>query len=133
MAPNETVEVTRPPGMLAEVPGVIAKSGRVAGYEHLRDRLLADWEQFIARGVNPYSALKLVIEMDRHAMFADVQAEKKRGHFHEKMWEDFQSYLRGEVDAAPDPVVPVEADESDSYLAKAPASGKEEYDGEDEN
>jgi len=125
--------------MLAEVPDVIASGGRVAGFEYLRDRLLRDWEGFIGKGVNAYSALKLVIETDRHAMFAEVQAAKKKGETDAKMWENFQRYLHGEVEAG-SADEPPEEEKSKPRRVKtySPQNElkelKEEYDiGEDEN
>lgn len=86
----------------AKIPKLIAKKGRVAGFEKLRDMSLEDWEQ-IAAIMNPYSALKLAIEFDRHAMFAEVAAERAKGTFDRELWDNFQQYLRGDVAAAPSP------------------------------
>lgn len=117
--PN-TEPAVAPEPMLAEVPDVIRDQGRVAGFEHLRDRMLSDWEKFIKAGVNAYSALKLVIEMDRHAMFAEVQAEKKKGEVDQQKWDWYQKYLQGQVDAAPLALV----DEPDNRSTR---TGGQEY------
>lgn len=76
-------------------------SGRVEGFESLRDLLLANWRELAAAYDIPLQALlKLVLETDRHALFAmlseeklgDADKSKQRAH----KW--FQDYLMGEVD-----------------------------------
>lgn len=125
--------------MLAEVPAIIGDKGRVAGFEHLRDRLLSDWETFIARGVNAYSALKLVIEMDRHAMFAEVQARKQQGQFDQQLYADFQDYLHGEPNADPPNTSSADADSTDltafgpGTLDSEGTLGEDDDSGEDED
>jgi hypothetical protein len=86
--------------MFEKIPKIIRKKGRVAGFEKLRDMALEDWEQLSAR-MNPYSALKLCIEFDRHAMFAEVAQERAKGAFDRDLWDKFQNYLHGSVESAP--------------------------------
>src|SRR5687767_15000966 len=86
--------------MFKNIPKIIKKKGRVAGFERMRDMALGEWEVLAAK-MNPYSALKLAIELDRHAMFAEVAAEKQKGSFDRQLWDNFQDYLHGKVDAAP--------------------------------
>jgi hypothetical protein len=95
--------------MLKDVPAIMRES-RIAGFEHLRDRLLTDWEEFISKGVNAYSALKLVIEMDRHALFAQVQADKPKAKHDKDQWQEFQDYLKGKVEVSPDAYGEMEAE-----------------------
>lgn len=91
----------QPLKIFEKIPKLIAKKGRVAGFEKLRDMALEDWETLSAK-MNPYSALKLCIEFDRHAMFAEVAQEKAKGAFDRDLWDKFQEYLHGNVDVAPD-------------------------------
>ncbi len=86
--------------LFEKIPKLIKRKGRVAGFERLRDMALEDWETLSAK-MNPYSALKLAIEFDRHAMFAEVAQEKNKGAFDRDLWEKFQTYLQGGVQAAP--------------------------------
>jgi len=90
----------QPLRMFSEIPDLIREGGRVAGFERLRDMALEDWEVLCAK-MNPYSALKLAIEFDRHAMFAEVASEKNRGQFDRELWANFQDYLHGNVEVAP--------------------------------
>ena len=78
-------------------PKVFKKKGRVGAFEDLRDTLLANWETMMSKGMNAYSVIKLVIETDRHAMFAEVQQDKKRQQFDQNVWAEFQDYLHGGV------------------------------------
>src|SRR5947209_512981 len=84
-----------------KIPKLIKGKGRAAGFVELRDMLLKDWEGMSAR-MNPYSAFKLILETDRHAMFAEVAAEKQKGTFDRELWDQFRDYLHGSVEAAPD-------------------------------
>lgn len=86
---------------LADVPAIIGESGRVKGFEAIRDMLLASW-QYFARSSNPLAVLKSVLEMDRHALFAEVAAIKASGKFDQDKWEAYQRYLAGEVQAPPE-------------------------------
>lgn len=87
--------------MFRKIPGLIKRKGRVAGFEAMRDMSLGEWEVLSAK-MNPYSALKLAIEFDRHAMFAEVASEKAKGSFDRSLWDSFQDYLHGKVESVPD-------------------------------
>ena len=113
-------------------PKVFKKKGRVQGFEDLRDTLLANWETMMNKGMNAYSIIKLVIETDRHAMFAEVQADKRKAQFDQKVWEEFQDYLQGGVAPADDQV---KADVETKQLAELSREGgldEEETDGDEE-
>lgn len=113
-------------------PKVFKKKGRVQGFEDLRDTLLANWETMMNKGMNAYSIIKLVIETDRHAMFAEVQADKRKAQFDQKVWEEFQDYLQGGVAPADDQV---KADAETTQLAELSREGgldEDAPDGEDE-
>jgi len=88
-------------GMFSDVPKVIRKKGRVAGFTHLRDRILDKWE-ILAAKANAYSLLKLAIEADRHAMFAQVAETKAKDSYDTELYRGLSDYLAGKVDAAPD-------------------------------
>jgi len=90
-----TEELTTPP--LKKIPKVIRRKGRVRGFEALRDKLLTDTEAMLASGLSLYNVIKLVIELDRHALFAGVQEEKQRGKFDTTKYDEMQKYLEGEV------------------------------------
>ena len=107
-------------------PKVFKKKGRVQGFEDLRDTLLANWEMMMNKGMNAYSIIKLVIETDRHAMFAEVQADKRKAQFDNKVWEEFQDYLQGGVAPADDQV---KADAETQRLAAI----SQEYEGDQGN
>lgn len=105
-----------PKELFETVPGVMQTRGRVEGFEALRDLLLANWRD-LAAGYNIplHALLKLVLETDRHALFAMLSEEKlgdadraKQGRY---KW--FQQYLEGEVDS---PLPPEEK------LAELPAN-----------
>ena len=85
-----------------EIPGLIKDSGRVVGFERMRDITLERWEELSAR-MNPYSVLKLAIESDRHAMFSQLAEEKTKAGFDRSYYDKFQNYLAGNVDIAPVP------------------------------
>lgn len=91
-------------GLFADLPRRIRRKGRVAGFERMRDRLMAGYEQF-AGAEGRYKALKAILEVDRHAMFAEVAASRDQGQTDQKTYERFQAYLAGEIDtlAPPEP------------------------------
>ena len=90
------------------VPDVMRRRGRVEGFEALRDLLLEHW-QGLAREYNiPLQALlKLVLETDRHALFAALSEEKlgDADQAKQRRWTWYQQYLTGAVD---DPAPPDE-------------------------
>lgn len=90
-------KIPKEAGIFEKFPGIFAGEGRVKGFEKLRDELLSNWEVMMNKGMNAYSVIKLVIETDRHAMFAEVQADKKAAQYSQKVWEEFQGYLQGGV------------------------------------
>lgn len=95
-----------PPKLFAELPSVMQQDGRVAGFEGLRDMLLANWRGLAAEFDIPLQALlKLVLETDRHALFAQVSEEKlgDADRSKQKKMKWFQDYLEGEVESVPLP------------------------------
>lgn len=108
-------------GVFADVPEIIAEQGRVKGFEQMRDRTLSNWEVLSSR-LNPYSALKLVIEFDRHAMFAEVAEAKTKGAFNQELWKEYQDYLHGKVEVVPSP-----AGENDLVAPKGSATSGEDF------
>lgn len=90
-----------PRGTFAHIPEIIAREGRVKGFEELRDYTLIHWETLKGQ-INPYSAIKLALEADRHALFAEVAELRKQGDKAVELSGELQDYLKGNVDVAPD-------------------------------
>lgn len=118
---SEMIDDLESGGTLEDIPAVIETRGRVKGFEAIRDKLLIDWENFIGRGMSPYAVLKLVIEMDRHAMFAENQKSKK-DELDQKAYAEFQDYLHGKTE--------LPAANAEAYIAEQVGDAAEE---EDEN
>lgn len=82
------------------VPALIREHGRARGFERLRDLVL---ERPDGMGTDNFLAvLKMVIELDRHALFSEVSEAKARDRMDKDAWEKFQEYLRGD-DVTADP------------------------------
>lgn len=88
-------------GAFSKIPEVIRKEGRVKGFEALRDFALDNWE-FLKGNMNPYSAIKLALEADRHALFAEIAEMRKQGKFDVELYHDLSDFLKGKVDFSPD-------------------------------
>lgn len=86
-------------GKFSRIPKTIEKRGRAVGFTKIRDKLLKDWEFFSAASRSPLAVLKTVIEMDRHAMFAEVQASKLDSTSDDR-YAKFQKYLEGDDSGA---------------------------------
>lgn len=86
--------------MFSRIPKIIKKRGRAKGFEKVRDMVLLNWEMLGAIS-NPLAALKLVLEIDKHAMFSEVAAEKAKGQFDMQLWGQFQDYLQGKIELPP--------------------------------
>lgn len=87
---------------LANIPGLISEVGRVKGFEALRDlilnfrpeEVLLPWDKIV----------KMVLEVDRHALAAMVMEAKASTEVKGKEeYEWFQTYLRGEVEIDTNP------------------------------
>ena len=102
----EVLEATSPVTLFETVPAKMAQHGRVEGFEALRDLLLNNWQTLSGSlGIPLQALLKLVLETDRHALFA-MMAEEKLGETastKNKTQRWFQDYLKGEVDEAMHP------------------------------
>jgi hypothetical protein len=98
--PSVPAEAVKKFGMFARIPRIIKKKGRAKGFERVRDLVLTNWEMLGAVS-NPLAALKLVLDVDKHAMFAEVAAEKAKGAFDMQLWSQFQDYLEGKIEIAP--------------------------------
>jgi len=88
-------------GAFSKIPEVIRKEGRVKGFEALRDFALDNWE-FLKGNMNPYSAIKLALEADRHALFSEIAEMRKQGKFDVELYHDLSDFLKGKVDFSPD-------------------------------
>lgn len=79
------------------VPSLIAQEGRIKGFEKLRDLILEHWEEF-GPSTSPFAAIKMALETDRHALFAQVAEGKTKATELDTRWKEYQQYLKGEVD-----------------------------------
>lgn len=79
----------------------IRQHGRVSGFETFRDYVLENWDNLKGE-INPYSAIKLALEIDRHALFSEVAELRKQGDKAAELSGELQDYLRGKIDMAPD-------------------------------
>lgn len=86
------------------VARTIREQGRTAGFEAARDKCFEDFE-LLSQRVAPYAVLKLAIEFDKHALYADLVATKERGKEDASAWDAYQRYLSGAVDVVPMPGV----------------------------
>lgn len=89
-------------GMFSRIPKTIRKKGRAKGFEKIRDMVLINWEMLSAVS-NPLATIKLVLEIDKHAMFAEVAAEKAKGSFDKGLWDEYRDYLQGKIELPPSP------------------------------
>ncbi len=89
--------------LFESVPATMGRRGRVEGFESLRDLLLTNWQALSsAYGIPLHALLKLVLETDRHALFA-MMAEEKLGdsmNTKNKAQRWFQDYLGGDVETS---------------------------------
>lgn len=76
------------------VPVLIREHGRARGFERIRDLVLERPEAMGADSLLP--VLKLVIELDRHAMFSAVSEAKAQERGDQDAWKKFQEYLHGD-------------------------------------
>lgn len=110
---SELIPVSPATSSFEDVPNIMEAKGRVSGFEAMRDMILSNWRALAAEYEIPLPALlKLVLETDRHALFA-AMAEEKMGdadRSKQKKWAWFQEFLEGKVD------VPLSPDEKLSEL-----------------
>lgn len=111
------------------IPDVMKSGGRVEGFEALRDLILANWRDLAREFDIPLHALlKLVLETDRHAIFA-LMSEEKLGDGDKtalRNYKWFQNFLLRGVDS---PLPP------ETKLSEMPgdAPEQEEDNGRDED
>lgn len=92
--------------LFSEVPATFKAEGRVAGFEAIRDMILSNWRDLVAEFEIPLpTLLKLVLETDRHALFAAISEEKLGDASDAKLgrYKWFQGFLEGEIDIPPSP------------------------------
>lgn len=82
---------------LANVVETLQTTGRVAGFEQLRDALLTNWRSLASMGLPLTAIIKMILETDRHALFALLAEEKlgERDASKQKGLENFQEFLKG--------------------------------------
>lgn len=131
--------VKKPPGrggrnaalgaLFAEIPQIIATSGRVRGFERIRDLILQNWLA-LREVLSPYNAIKLAMEADKHALLSETAQTKSKGKFDHEEWDKFQRYLRGEESetsdegSEPGGVYPGEERSQPGTLDQPPAAGR---------
>lgn len=83
----------------SEVVDILRGGDAPAGFRHARD-LLFQRAQQLARTAPAelYMALKTAIELDRHAIFVEVAADKSRSKFDYDAYQRFHQWLAGETD-----------------------------------
>jgi hypothetical protein len=87
-------------GRFGRAVDLLHSDGRAAGFAAVRDELLEKYE--VLKDDIPAAALiKLAIDADRHALFAEMAADKARGRDDVSLYDWFQRYLRGETDEVP--------------------------------
>ena len=89
-----------PDHLWRQIPAIIREFGRSDGFQAARDLIFHHWDKLRAN-MPGYSALKLAIEFDRHAMFAEIATERAKGRYDQTLWGQYQSYLSGEVAESP--------------------------------
>lgn len=97
--PHDLVHPSRV-GRFANVVDLFAEHGRPAGWSKMRDILLGGYEVH-KKDMQAAVILKLAIDCDRQALFAEVAESKDRAGDDQKMYQWFQDYLQGTTDIAP--------------------------------
>lgn len=87
-------------GRFAPVVDLFHAEGRPAGWSRMRDVLLGGYEA-MKQDMQAAVILKLAIDCDRQALFAEVAESKDRAGDDQKMYQWFQDYLQGTTDVAP--------------------------------
>ena len=90
------------------IPAILHKQGRIEGFEALRDALLEHVDELSS---NPLAVIKMVLETDRHALFAQVAEEKARLKRDVEAYDEFRRYLAGDIDSLVEspPPIPMQA------------------------
>lgn len=94
----------RPPkarSVFSGIPDIIKERGPAEGFRTGRDICFRFFDQ-LSQNMQPYAVCKLAIEFDRHALFSEMAQEKTRMREDQKLYTEFQSYLAGETEIAPE-------------------------------
>lgn len=83
-----------------KVVQLIKRKGRVKGFEALRDEILLSYE-VLTKEMPSYSALKIALEADRHALFAQVAEVRGVTEESKQEYVEFMRYLSGDIDVSP--------------------------------
>lgn len=111
---------------LGGIPPLIREHGRARGFERLRDLVLEHPDAFGTPNLLP--VLKLVIELDRHALFGQLSEAKAREAGTREAWEKFQQYLRAEDVTAAAPQGPQRRRRAQVRIVDAEPTGDHEVD-----
>lgn len=87
-------------GRLSHLVTILRQDGRAEGWAAVRD-LLFDRYEVLKKEVPTATLIKLAIDLDKHALFCEMAADKGRLGKDQDAYAWFQSYLRGERDDAP--------------------------------
>lgn len=82
---------------LTGIAQTLQEKGRTAGFMELRDLLLTQAGALREDGIHLQSIVKMVLEVDRHAMAAELLALKSSKGEAPPEWNEYQKYLRGEI------------------------------------
>lgn len=82
---------------VSEIVQTLKEAGRSAGFSELRDLLLTEAAALKQDGIGLPTLVKMVLEIDRHAMAAEMMAAKLKGGEAPTEWTSYQQYLSGEI------------------------------------
>lgn len=108
----------------AEVVDILRDKGAPEGFRRCRDILFERAEELVDQ-MPLYNVLKLCIDFDRHALFAEVAQDKTRSAHDAEAYAAYQQYLAGTSDVPvavglplgtkAQPAQPAEADEEEEH------------------
>jgi len=82
---------------LTQIAQTLQVAGRSAGFMQLRDLLLTNAAELKTEGISLQGLVKMVLEVDRHAMAAEMMSLKTAKGDTPPEWMDYQKYLRGDM------------------------------------
>lgn len=104
-----------------KIAKILKTEGSARGFRALRDYLLANYNSMKVE-FSPLGLMNLAIAADKHAIFADMSAEKNKEH-EQIRWKSFQDYLNGKVEAF---AMPGQEEEDDKLPIQKGEQGSED-------
>lgn len=104
--------------------GIVKKlktEGSAQGFRALRDFLLTNFSALEAK-FSPLGLMNLAMAADKHAIFADMSAEKSKEH-EQIRWKMFQDFMNGKVEKF---AMPGEEEENDELSIQEGEQGSED-------